>query len=346
MTARNPLWTQGGTTSAEEDRAAIRALLQSGGVLTPTDLAVTQNGTPNMSVNVAAGRVAVPGSESASLQGTYVGWLDATLNVVISAADATNARIDLIVARIKDAQYSGASNTFTVEAVTGTPSGSPAVPTAPANTVVLAQIAVAALAASIVTANITDKRIPTGARFPILTSTSLYPTAAAGAGAYRLTNDVSEGPEFCNFAGVFRPPWNIGWGEVARTKSTADQANADSTEHEITGVATAFTAVANRRYRIRFRGTFTSGTTSSQNMTLKIKDNTTLIEEGVQSRMPTDTTALTAQYSHEVETTLTAGSHTIRVTQQATNSAGITARGTIGSLIVTVDDMGPTGSPS
>lgn len=164
MTARDTLYLQNGSVTAEEDRALLDAMNPQFGVLRPGDWLVTQNGTPNMSVNVAAGRGIIDGTESA-LQGSYLGWLDATQNTVIAASDPTNPRIDLIVARIKDQQYSGASNTFTVEAVTGTPAGSPVAPTAPANSYVIAQIAVAASAATIVTANITDRRKGVGPWF-------------------------------------------------------------------------------------------------------------------------------------------------------------------------------------
>lgn len=164
MTARNTQWLQNGTTSAEEDRAFLDSVYPIPGILRPGDLKVTQNGTPNMSVNVAPGRANVDGSESA-LQGSYLVWLDAIQNVVIAASDPTNPRIDLIVARVKDQQYSGLSNTFTVEAVTGTPAGSPVTPTAPANTYILATLAVAASVTTIVTANITDNRKGVGPFF-------------------------------------------------------------------------------------------------------------------------------------------------------------------------------------
>jgi hypothetical protein len=118
-------------------------------------LAVTQNGTPNMSVNVADGMVLVPGTEN-SVQGTYVVENIGALNVLIAAADPTNPRRDLIIARVRDAIYSGASNTATIEAVTGTPAASPADPALPAGSCwVIARVAVAAAAASITNANLT-----------------------------------------------------------------------------------------------------------------------------------------------------------------------------------------------
>lgn len=120
-------------------------------------LAVTQNGAPNMSVNVASGQAYIPGTEGTK-QATYVVVNDATKNVTITAADGSNPRIDIIVAKVQDSVYSGAVNSWSLVVVTGTPAGSPAVPTAPANSITLAQIAVGAGVTSIVTGNITDRR--------------------------------------------------------------------------------------------------------------------------------------------------------------------------------------------
>jgi hypothetical protein len=163
------LQNAGNVHTAEITRDAFSstiALPRSGGSLVPRGgvvpdlggvLAVTQNGTPNMSVNVASGHIYVPGTESGK-QGVYSCLNDATLNVTIAAADPSQPRIDIIVAQIRDAFYSGASNDFRIVAVTGTPAGSPSAPATPANSLVIATIAVAAGVTSIVNANITDNR--------------------------------------------------------------------------------------------------------------------------------------------------------------------------------------------
>lgn len=129
------------------------------GICGATDLVVAQRAAgANMSVDVAGGNVAVRGTENQA-QGVYGPcYNDGVLNVVISAADPTNARKDLIIARIRDAQYSGANNDFAVVVVTGTPSGAPVDPAVPNNSVVLARVTVPAAAGSIVNANIADLR--------------------------------------------------------------------------------------------------------------------------------------------------------------------------------------------
>lgn len=153
-----PVFLQAGSHGAELVRRALYAQLGlRGGIVASGDLAVTQNGTPNMTVLVATGQVVVPGSEG-TYQGAYICENRGSLSVSIAAADATNPRYDLIVARVRDAAYSGATNTFAIEAVTGTPAASPAEPTIPANSWVLARVEVVALDTTITTANITDRR--------------------------------------------------------------------------------------------------------------------------------------------------------------------------------------------
>jgi len=130
------------------------------GIATATDLAVTENGTPDMSVDVAAGACLITGDESSS-QGAY--WVDniGTLNVTITAADATNPRKDLIVAKVQDSDFSGATDAGSIVAVAGTPAGSPAEPAVPDNAIVLAMVDVAANETAIEDAHITDRRTST-----------------------------------------------------------------------------------------------------------------------------------------------------------------------------------------
>lgn len=121
------------------------------------EMQVTQTGSPSMNVLVKSGLCAIPGTEGAQ-QGTYGLGNDADVTLAIAAAHATLARIDIVIARIRDTVYSGALNNGTLEVVTGTPAGSPVAPSTPANSLVLAQVNVLAAATSISNANITDTR--------------------------------------------------------------------------------------------------------------------------------------------------------------------------------------------
>lgn len=131
------------------------------GVYRTTDFVTTQSGTPAMSVSVSAGAVLVGGTETANQGGYFCQALTAT-TLTIAASNPTNPRRDIVVARIYDNEYAtGPSSAFALEVVTGTPAASPSDPATPANSVVLARVAVAAGATSILNANITDLRFTT-----------------------------------------------------------------------------------------------------------------------------------------------------------------------------------------
>jgi len=140
-------------------------------------MAVTQNGSPNMSVNVGTGVAFVPGTEGTT-QAVYTCVAPSTTNLIISAAHASLPRIDIIVAQVQDSAYSGATNAWQLAVVTGTPAGSPTVPAAPANSIILAQVAVAAAVTQILTANITDVRPYSSYGIIVCRSSADYPTPA------------------------------------------------------------------------------------------------------------------------------------------------------------------------
>jgi hypothetical protein len=153
-----PSWLQNGSHPAVNDRLTTTGVIwQTQGVADYAGMVVAQASTPNMSVQVADGHAIINGTE-VSNQGFYIAYNDAATIVSLASADVTNPRIDLICCVVQDAFYSGANNQVIFQAVTGTPSATPVVPTAPANSITLARVAVAANATSIVNANITDVR--------------------------------------------------------------------------------------------------------------------------------------------------------------------------------------------
>jgi hypothetical protein len=139
---------------------ASGSLIARGGVVATRGnvLAVTQTGSPSMAVIIRSGEAFIPGSEG-SKQGVYAVLNDADVTLSVTAAHATLNRIDIVCYKVQDTAYSGAVNSSSLVVVAGTPAASPAVPTAPANSITLAQIAVNAAVTSITNANITDTRI-------------------------------------------------------------------------------------------------------------------------------------------------------------------------------------------
>ncbi len=166
-----PIFLQAGSHSAEQVRRALTGMLGGRpGVVQPLDLFVSQNGTPNMSVDVGTGQVAVLGSE-ATYQGLYLVENRSTLNLAIAAADSTNPRRDLVIVRVRDSAYSGATDAVSIEVVTGTPAGSPSDPSLPSGSCfVLARVAVGAGVTSITSGDITDLRRTYTGQYGLMTA--------------------------------------------------------------------------------------------------------------------------------------------------------------------------------
>jgi hypothetical protein len=164
MTRYPPMYQQEGVYPAQLDRLFLSDATSGNASLlsSTTAFTVTQHaGTAGMSVDVAAGRATVLGSDTAN-QGTYIIWSDAVENPPIATAPGTGqSRIDLIVAQVRDDFVNaGGNNDFQIVSVTGTAAatGSQVAPAAPASSLVLAQVAVGPLVTSILNANITDVR--------------------------------------------------------------------------------------------------------------------------------------------------------------------------------------------
>jgi len=159
MTVSNPpIFLQSELHPAEDVRRWISSSVGGvPGVDAQESLRVTPNGTPNMTVVVAAGGAYVQGSENL-YQGMYFTDNRGASTVTIQAADGSNDRIDFVVVHIKDSEYSGSDNEVVIEAVTGTPAPIPVAPPIPENSLLLARVAVNAGTTSITSSMLTDER--------------------------------------------------------------------------------------------------------------------------------------------------------------------------------------------
>jgi len=115
---------------------------------------VRAQASPNMTVLVTRERFFMPGSESTH-QGMYHGYNDGDVTVTIAASSPTLPRKDIICASVQDQFYSGGTNLWQIDKVTGTPNASPSTPTPPVNSITIAIIDVAANATTVTNANIT-----------------------------------------------------------------------------------------------------------------------------------------------------------------------------------------------
>ena len=153
-----PSWLQNGSHPAENDRLTTQAIWRTTGVVNSTDMAVSASSPAAMSVSVSSGWAAIVGTYQANM-GTYMAYNDAASTLTVTTADPTNPRIDLVVATVSDAFYTGTTNTVAFNVIAGTPASSPTVPATPINSIALAKIAVGAAVGSIINANITDLRV-------------------------------------------------------------------------------------------------------------------------------------------------------------------------------------------
>jgi microcystin-dependent protein len=165
--AERGAFLQSGSYSAEDLRQAfgiawandggVDSLKPIGGVIRGDGQELLVEALSLMTVKVNSGRALVPGTSN-PLQGAYPYLLDTDKTITVAAANATNPRKDIIVVRVQDAAYSGATNLIQAEIVAGTPAATPALPATPASSIVLAEILVDANATVISTAKITDRR--------------------------------------------------------------------------------------------------------------------------------------------------------------------------------------------
>lgn len=195
-----PYALQNAAHSAALFRQATSAPFISGGIIAAGELAVTQQGTPNMSVILGAGRAEIVGTSVSppsglafTTQANYFALNDANVTLTIAASNPTNPRIDAVYLQVQDSFYSGASNLATGGVVTGTPAASPTAPAVPSNSILLAYVAVAANATTIVTGNISYQATVaavtnTPPSFATITARSaFFPTPSLGQQCYMST---------------------------------------------------------------------------------------------------------------------------------------------------------------
>lgn len=150
-----------------------------------------------LSVDVASGVAHVAGNQTDTVaHGVYVCCNSGTVNIPLEAADGSDDRIDLIVARVLDDFYdTGGLDEWRLESVTGTPAAVPVAPT-PAfdNYLILAEVLVPALATSVDPGNITDRRpflAAAGGAMPIRDGTE-YPSTGLYDGFLVFRQDTND----------------------------------------------------------------------------------------------------------------------------------------------------------
>jgi hypothetical protein len=138
------------------------------GVVQTTNMAVAQNGTPNRSVNVAAGTLYIDNPAYAANSNSETRYWrivnDATVNVSVNANSSGNPRYSSIFAKLDTSATpdGSAANLASFVSVDGTAAASPTPPSAPADGNAYLRLADVYLAngyTTITTSVITDKRV-------------------------------------------------------------------------------------------------------------------------------------------------------------------------------------------
>lgn len=152
-----------------------------------TDLRVGSVTSQPLTVLVAAGSAFIAGDVVAN-QGTYHVFSDSSVLLGIDAPDATDARVDLVVARIYD--YFGTERRWALEVITGEPSPAPGPSDLPPNALALAEVRVEPGTVNTSPGMITDLRV----QFqvcqppqPIIQSGSVLISAIDGIGSATVT---------------------------------------------------------------------------------------------------------------------------------------------------------------
>lgn len=347
MSVETPgIFIQSGGETAERARRALAAILgRRGGIVDTPDLAVTENGTPNMTVNVASGQVVIPGTQ-ATYQGSYILENRGALNVALAAADATNPRKDLIVAKVQDAAYSGASNIFSIVAVTGTPAASPAEPAMPANAWQLALVDIPANDTAITNSQITDRRTQqTGQKGNaaalggvIVCTSATLPTAPEGTAIY-----VTDLDEFYVSDGVqYSVPDNLASGIMQKaTLTTSVGPTSAATEMDIITAPSFQPSAGNRKIRITLNARGVSNTVANEVYILKIKEGATILAESHSINPTTSVDGGVFPVIAYVDSPSQTG-HVYKATIQRTSGTGTAtvSATTTGPITLVVEDCG------
>jgi hypothetical protein len=148
------------------------ALLIEGVVFTDgNDLKVAAQSSPNMSVKVSPGSCFIKRDVWTANSNALKFWNfinDANVDVTIPTADATNPRYDVVCAKIDTgvSPNTNATNVGSFVIVSGTPAGSPALPSIPNNHIGLYSVYVGATVTVINSGNIADIRPPLSIQLP------------------------------------------------------------------------------------------------------------------------------------------------------------------------------------
>lgn len=268
-----PAWQQGGTYSARTDRLSIitgllgyhgnsgdEASLRTRSGVRPSyqhqHLAVTAQGTPNMTVNVAAGICYVQNKDLANY-GAYTLVNDSPITLTIAASSGTQFRRDTVVVQVLDAETLGVVNSASAVVVQGpyaATAGGTSRGTIPPNSIILADIAVDAGVTSIPGGKISDARqyqVAAGGILPA-TAATVPDHLAPGQMVYGVDSDTFYYGTLAGTTKQLPIAGSTAVGSVSHKDKTSAQAVSSATTGTtlINDTELALVVAANARYEI------------------------------------------------------------------------------------------------
>lgn len=289
-----------------------------GGVVGGAGLGVAAGS--GMTVTVGPGSFVVPNSGTPSAGG-YASTLSSQGTLTVQTADPSNPRIDIICAYVSDV---GTSASFgAVEIVTGTAAPSPSAPSAPANSIILAQLSVPAGTSSITSGLITDKRVYTVAAGGVIPAAKGSTTGYNGQLAY----DPSSGSFYHNAAsgsGGSQRMRTLPWAPVSSYR-TSDAVSSNNTQVTVATVTITTDGNTDIAIYLKATGIYMSASHGEFGMNIQAYLDSTLIDEMVLFNTASDGVvrgggSMIAYTDASQGTTPSAGTHIIAYKAQGIDS--------------------------
>jgi hypothetical protein len=271
-------------------------------------------------VEVQPGSFAVQATATPTAGG-YTSTLPTYGRLTVQTADPTNPRIDIIVAYVSD---SGSASSFgAVEIITGTAAPSPSAPSAPANSITLAQLRLPAGSTSVTSGMITDTRPFTVAAGGVLRANKNTVQGVTGQLAY----DAASGSFYYNSPTGAVQLSTLPWAPVSnyRTSDTISVAGAVVSAGSVTIDTDGSTDIA---IYVKATGIQMSASHGEFGANLQVYLDGTLLDEMTVSNPSSDNVvrgggAFTAYTSSSQGTTPSAGTHSVEFGFQGIDAAGL-----------------------
>lgn len=185
---------------------------------------------------------------------------------------------------------------------------------------------------------------------PLVCTSATRPTTGLYDGMIIYETDTNETLVAYNTATtpVWRRPWRMPWGVVGQANVTTSQSGINAVV-DLTGLSITWTAVANRRYKATFTGTFTTVAGAvGDTYLLTYTDATPTTIQQRSLVFPTTAFQHNGTQLTTVETGLAAGSVTRKLRYQRFSGTGtgtLTGSSTETAQFI-IEDIGPNGAPA